>query len=238
MGEQGNVFLASFNRIEKWLRDQEDVPNSVGFTELVRRLAKRSDLLVRAFSDDLIELAQLRNAIIHDKISPDFIIAEPNEWVLNKMSTIEQQLTQPERVTSGFKKEVACFKTTTPLPEVLKVLKLKGFSQFPITENKKVMGLVSAHGLGMFLAQQDLNRPLELASKTIGDVLLHDRRRDNYQFISADFYIFQAVELFLTKPGLEVLLITQDGQPSPELLGIIRPKELFHNYYKEWWHRE
>lgn len=235
MGKHGNIFLASFNRIEKWLREQEDVPHSVGFTELVRRLGKRSDLLVRAFSDDLIELAQLRNAIIHDKISPDFIIAEPNEWVLNKMAIIEQQLTQPERVVSRFKKEVAYFKTTTSLAEVLKVLKLKGFSQFPITENEQVIGLVSAHGLGMFLAQQELNRPLELAGKTIGDVLLQDRRRDNYQYIPADFYIFQAVDLFLMEPRLEALLITEDGQPSTELLGIIRPKEIFQKYYKEWW---
>ena len=31
------------------------------------------------YEDDLLQLAQLRNAIVHDRIAVDFVIAEPND---------------------------------------------------------------------------------------------------------------------------------------------------------------
>lgn len=84
VGKQAELFLAAFNRIEKWLKNEYDGKQVPGFSELVRRLSQRKDLQVKSYRDDLLELAQLRNAIVHDRISPDFVIAEPNEWVIKK----------------------------------------------------------------------------------------------------------------------------------------------------------
>lgn len=238
MAANADKFLASFNRIEKWLRDEADTTNGVGFSELVRRLSRRSDLLVRHYHDDLLELAQLRNAIVHNKISPDFVIAEPNQWVLNKLTVIEKELLAPERVMTYFKKEVAYFDAQTPLSEVLPTMADKGFSQFPIYEGEKLLGLITAHGLGMFLASQDPQQPLVLKDKKVKDVLRTDRHKNNYRFIATETYVFQAAELFLAEPSLEALLITADGQEAKELLGIIRPKEISQQFYKEWWQEE
>lgn len=44
---------------------------NMGFTELVRRLAQRKQLMIRKYEDDLLQLAQLRNAIVHDRIAVD-----------------------------------------------------------------------------------------------------------------------------------------------------------------------
>ena len=238
MGSQAEQFLASFNRIEKWLREQEQQHTNLGFAELVRRLSSRSDLLVRRYRHDLLEMAQLRNAIVHDKIGPDFVIAEPNEWVLTKMAKIEQNLTLPERLGEHFRKKVAVFQSDTPLVDVLAVMKQKGYSQFPIVSGQQVVGLVTAHGLGMFLAHQQVTRPLDLAQTVVEEVLQNDRHRENYQFIAVDAFCFQGLERFLGDPTVEALLLTRDGQPSTELLGIIRPKELFQKKYKEWWNQE
>lgn len=74
-----DLFLISFNRIEKWMRDEMGNARNMGFTELVRRLAQRKQLMIRKYEDDLLQLAQLRNAIVHDRIAVDFVIAEPND---------------------------------------------------------------------------------------------------------------------------------------------------------------
>ena len=86
-----DLFLISFNRIEKWMRDEMGNARNMGFTELVRRLAQRKQLMIRKYEDDLLQLAQLRNAIVHDRIAVDFVIAEPNDWTVKRIQLIEQE---------------------------------------------------------------------------------------------------------------------------------------------------
>lgn len=234
MGEQADSFLAVFNRIEKWMRNEIEAPTNMGFSELVRRLSKRKDLLVRRYQDDLIEIAQLRNAIVHDRISPDFVIAEPNEWVIEKLSKIEVDLTQPEKVIPRFKKHVTGFDKHTKLTAILTIIAEKRYSQFPIYDAGKFLGLVTAHGLGIWMAMQDHETSIQINGQTIQVVLESDRKRNNYLFVDENTYIFQAVAYFLKDPTVEALLITKDGNPDGNLMGIMRPKEVFQNYYEEW----
>lgn len=52
---------------------------------------------IAQFEEDLLQMAQLRNAIVHERIADDFVIAEPNEWAVQRIETIEQALTKPEK---------------------------------------------------------------------------------------------------------------------------------------------
>ena len=101
-----DIFLSSFNRIEKWMRDAMGNARNMGFTELVRRLAQRKNAVIKKYEEDLLQLAQLRNAIVHDRIAVDFVIAEPNDWAVNKIQQIEGELLQPETVLPRFSKHV------------------------------------------------------------------------------------------------------------------------------------
>lgn len=44
MGERAEEFLSSFNRIEKWFREQLNNPTNMGFSEMVRRLARKKKI--------------------------------------------------------------------------------------------------------------------------------------------------------------------------------------------------
>ena len=46
-----DLFLISFNRIEKWMRDEMGNARNMGFTELVRRLAQRKQLMIRKYEE-------------------------------------------------------------------------------------------------------------------------------------------------------------------------------------------
>lgn len=41
MGERAESFLVAFNRIEKWFREELNNPTNMGFSEMVRRLARK-----------------------------------------------------------------------------------------------------------------------------------------------------------------------------------------------------
>ncbi|QIL46493.1 CBS domain-containing protein [Vagococcus coleopterorum] len=234
MGKQANQFLASFNRIEKWLQDEYKRKPFPGFAELVRRLSKRKDLQVRKYHDDLLEIAQLRNAIVHDRIAPDFVIAEPNDWIVKKIEKIEQELIAPELVSPRFKKEVVTFEKGTSLDVILKSLTEKEYSQFPIYDGKQFLGLITANGIGIWLAAHNQNEQISIKGKTVESVLKSDAKRNNYLFVAQNAYVFQVMEKFLADPTIEAILITTDGQANSKLIGLVRPKEVFQDYYEEW----
>ena len=35
-------------------------------------------------------MAQLRNAIVHERIADDFVIAEPNEWAVQQLKRLNK----------------------------------------------------------------------------------------------------------------------------------------------------
>lgn len=227
------IFLTTFNRIEKWMRQEYDNKTNKGFTEMVRELARRTDLSMHKYEDDLIQMAQLRNAIIHDQIAPDFIIAEPNEWAVKKMQEIEEKLLHPQKVIPLFEKTVTGFESDTLLSELLKIVAEKGYSQFPIYENGVCRGLITAHGLGIWLAKHAQNNVIKLDEVTASEVLNTDRKSQNYRFISTETTINETLNIFLNESIVEALLITKDRNPNGKLLGIVRPKDAFQNYYSE-----
>lgn len=228
MSKASEQFLTSFNRIEKWLRSQVEPSERAGFSELVHRLSKERQLPVSSYTDDLLQIAQLRNAIVHDKISTDFVIAEPNQWIVNKIKEIEQALLEPEQVIPHFKKSVTGFEDDTLLADILKIVAEKGYSQFPIYHSGKFLGLITVHGLGIWLAKRSQKEAkISIEGKTAKDLLAEDRRRENYRFIAADDFIFEARAIFQEHTQVETIFITKDGNPNGNLLGIIRPRDIF-----------
>ena len=226
-------FLATFNRIEKWMRQAFGDETNIGFTQLVRQLSRRNELPLEQYGDDLIQMAQLRNAIIHDQIAPDFVIAEPNEWVVQRIVEIEEALLHPQMVIPLFEKPVTTFAETKLLADLLTIVAEKGYSQFPIYNSRGVCeGLITAHGLGIWLAKHANKTAIDVSSQTAKDVLESDRKSQNYRFVKETATLNEVVHLFLTEKTLEALLITKDGNPNGKLLGIIRPSEAFGHFYQ------
>lgn len=233
MGERAEEFLSSFNRIEKWFREQLNNPTNMGFSEMVRRLSRKKDSHIPLFQDDLLQMAQLRNAIVHEQISTDFVIAEPNEWAVNRMREIEQALISPEKVLPKFAKKVTGFDINISIKDILAIVARKQYSQFPIYDAGIFKGLITVRGLGIWLAVESSKGDIQLEGKKAAELLVSNYKGSNYQFVGKDTTVFQVEELFVTQVRLEAILITKDGNPNGSLLGIIRPRDLYNNLEKE-----
>ncbi|MGX7412042.1 CBS domain-containing protein [Enterococcus caccae] len=233
MGERAEEFLSSFNRIEKWFREQLNNPTNMGFSEMVRRLSRKKDSQIPLFQDDLLQMAQLRNAIVHEQISTDFVIAEPNEWAVKRMAEIETALISPEKVLPRFAKKVTGFDINISIKDILAIVARKQYSQFPIYNQGQFKGLITVRGLGIWLAVESSKGDIQLEGRKAVELLERNYKGSNYQFVSSDTTIFQVEEMFVTQVRLEAILITKDGNPNGSLLGIIRPRDLYNNLEKE-----
>lgn len=229
MGHNAEQFLNSFNRIEKWLKEQLNNPSGMGFSEMTRRMAKKKQSQVAPLENDLLQLAQLRNAIVHERIAKDFVIAEPNQWAVERILAIEEQLIAPEKVLPRFAKHVTGFEKGIALEEILKIVAKKQYSQFPIYHSGHFQGLITVRGLGIWMAVESMNNGgnIHLEGKTAGDLLSENYKQGNYQFVDKDTNVYQVEEMFETRGRLEAVLITKDGDPNGNLLGIIRPRDLY-----------
>ncbi len=228
-----DLFLISFNRIEKWMRDEMGNARNMGFTELVRRLAQRKQLMIRKYEDDLLQLAQLRNAIVHDRIAVDFVIAEPNDWTVKRIQLIEQELIQPETVLPRFAKRVTGFEQDLPLLELLKIVAEKRYSQFPLYNKGKFVALITLRNIGFWLAKESQKGPVDLTNKRALDLIIQNGKYTNYRFVPAKTHIYEVEAMFREQGTLEAVLITKDGNPDGNLLGIVRPRDIYKQIEKD-----
>ncbi|MGJ0914546.1 CBS domain-containing protein [Enterococcus avium] len=227
MGERADIFLSTFNRIEKELKRQLGNPVNMSFSEAVRRLSKRRDNLIGDSENDLLQLAQLRNAIVHDQVADDFVIAEPNDWAVTRIKQIEESLLRPEKVLPRFGKKVTGFERNLPLVEIMKIITEKRFSQFPVYDFGKFMGLITLRTIGFYFAQASLSGSVSLKGRIAEDLLLGNGKRTNFKFVSADTKVSEVEKMFQTEAILEAILITKDGHSDGNLLGIIRPRDIY-----------
>ncbi|MEK5230356.1 CBS domain-containing protein [Lysinibacillus sp. FSL K6-0232] len=222
-------FLTAFNRIDHRLRDIVGVKDFMPFSRLIEQ-AKRKDVLVKKYEDDLRSYADLRNAIVHHRTSLNYVIAEPHLDVVERIEYIDATLAKPTLVGQMFCKRVLAFQENDSLKQVLKVIRQRKYTQFPVYHNKQFRGLITTVGITNWLASTMGGNQLPNKVPTLHDILIHEKNRVNYKFISRYITIYEAEEIF--KQGVErgkrfeALLITEHGKPHQKLIGIITPLDI------------
>ncbi len=78
-------FESAFNQIHENLKKLVSADTDK-FTSLLRYGNHLKS--VQAYQDELYQYAKLRNAIVHEKVSPGYYIAEPHEKVVERIEKI------------------------------------------------------------------------------------------------------------------------------------------------------
>lgn len=218
-------FLASFNTIEKMLKRYSNHDRYVPFQRLVD-LSGKSNAVIRKYRDDLKEFADLRNAIVHERTNPHYVIAEPHDSIVVQIESIERELASPLKVIPFFQREVKSFRSDDSIADVLKTIQAYAYSQFPIYENGIFKGVLSENGITYWLAKKVLEDIISFSETTIGEVLSYQEDLNNYKFADKNTSIYEVQEIFQLPvyrdiPKLDAVLITEHGKPDEALLGII-----------------
>jgi len=218
-------FIGAFNAIDLHLENVLKVESHSSFRSLVDLYAKRNRWWKHA--DQLRIFAGLRNVIVHDKIEAYKYVCVPAEESVASIEKIRDSLINPEKAATKFRRDVVTITPDDSLATVLKLIKDRQYSQFPVCERAqercvKFVGLLTENGITRWLAQRAASELslIELSKVPVAEVLPVQEQRPNYQFVAQDMPVEQIAYLFHENTYLEAVLMTQHGGEREKLLGI------------------
>ncbi|MFD1335033.1 CBS domain-containing protein [Oceanobacillus iheyensis] len=221
MYKNSERFITAFNRIDKALKSQLQ-KKEMGFSRAVRVLSD-SNATIKRYYDDLLEFAELRNAIIHNRIDVSYAIAEPHDTIVERIEKIEEDFTSPKQVKNAFIKQVVTFQLKDSVQKLLQVVRDRGLTKLPIYEHQDFKGLITHKGIARWIANS-MNDSQQITDATAEDILQYEKS-DNHLFISEEMSVYEAAEVFSEQVGkgnrLAALLITKTGKEDEKLVGII-----------------
>jgi CBS domain-containing protein len=218
-------FLAAYNRIDKALRELSGGAGS--FPGLVNGVA-RHNALVRHHRDDLLELGELRNAIVHDSTEAGFVVAEPNQRALSLIEGIAAEVVRPPLLIPAFERNVSTVQQTDPIIAALTMMHSRGYAQFPVTDPAgRVVGLLSERAVARWCAACLSQGETPSKETQVSEVLAHNAHGTrNFALMAATATVYDAEEAFRRARRLEAVLVSANGQPGERLLGIVTPRDI------------
>lgn len=226
--ENSRRYLNAFNEIEDALRRLVDADKRERFYELIEKAAQK-DKSIKTYSDDLKEFADLRNAIVHDRIGGE-PIAVPHYKTVIRIEKIRDFILAPPTVEPIFFKEVVTCKPDDNVSEVAKIMLKNSFSQIPIYDGEIFKGLLTTETISRWLADRlEANEGI-LMEESVGVVATFCEYDNNYRFISRRATLYDVLEHFNDFPrsgrNLNAIIITNSGKVNQKPLGIVTVYDL------------
>lgn len=230
--DRGERFLAAFTVIEQTLRRKWK--GSSG-RESVRRMVdglSKSDATIRRFRDDVAEFSELRNAIVHERISPDYLIAVPLMHTVERIESIAKALNDPPLIYPRFASKVARFSVTDTMAHVFDVMRKTNYTQYPVYEGNTYKGLLTDGAIARWVAGAFSDPGSDMLGVRVTTVLGFEKDVNRAKFLRRRSTVYDAADIFrdgideINKWRISAILITNSGNPSEELLGIITPSDI------------
>jgi len=223
-------FLEKFKKLEKSLREMVNKPKYIPFWELVKE-ARKINPVVEEYQEDLRELAELRNGIVHTPKGK--IIAEVSDFAIELIQEIYQKITKPPTAFEIASRPVYCCQLEDSLLSQLKVMREKIYTHVPVYNGEKFVGVLSENSI--FNWYCDVGQKISISSKTkvkeIKPYLdIHNRENEYFEFVKKDENAYKIKKWFSQaikkNKRLGAVFVTKDGTPKGEMLGIITAWDL------------
>lgn len=228
--ERVERFESAYNRIDRGLgeliNEQAD-KRKHAFASKVRIVSQRYRRIAK-YSDFLLEIGELRNAVVHNRTGDDLFLAVPSESTVVELERIEQQLFSPERVEKRHLRNVITLRPEQTLAEAFELIRNDGYSRYPVYDDHRFVGLVTANGFTRWIASQLSGSKIEVdASKArIADIIARDHRRDRVTFVDRKAFVDDVEQLFARRHELEAVIITEHGRENEKPIGMICPADM------------
>lgn len=222
-------FINAYNAIDHALRTQYNFKNNISFTDLIRRCSNLNTV-IRGYEDDLISLARLRNAIVHNK--SEQIIAEPHEDIVELTEKIARVVVTPPLAIEIIKsRSVSTVMASLSVGELMMEIDRVKFSNLPVYKNNALIGVVNLRKIasvqGSIIAKGERSVDDFLKHTTIEEFLHEYPANDHYHLVSSKITIEEILKLFDGNRKLACVIITKSGNFLDQPLGIITGADIF-----------
>ncbi len=215
-------FISAFNTIEAELkRMYERDERWVTFSQLVISLQQKHSV-VRRYANDLLEFAELRNAIVHSR-RENSLIAYPLESTVHEIKKIVEAILRPPRVIPAFSRSVFTVSPKAYLSDALTLMAKENISQIPVmATNNVIIEVLNGNSIARWLSKQKTVSPADIM---VENIIPEIEIKNNYKFINKFISIYEAAEIYeetLNKGWYaDAIFINENGRNGHALLGII-----------------
>lgn len=221
-------FLSAFRAIEEHLRELTGEPK-MPFRKLVNERAKAGDLTICEYRNYLTQFADLRNAIVHMD-GGEQVIAEPNDYAVGKIERIRDLILRPPGINRIYHRPVQTCEPCDSIVEVARVMASREYSQMPVVEHGRFHGLITTNTIARWLGASSHQTMESLREARVSEALQFAENNDNYWFIGKHKSVYDVLEVFgnYGRVGrvLDAILVTEQGKPGEEIIGIITTADL------------
>ena len=151
-------FEGAYNRIDREMQRILDEPRDGrrrGYASYVRQLAAERRHFGRHL-DFLLEVGELRNALVHNRFGETEYIAVPTEATVVRLEAIDEELQSPVQLRTLAAKEVVTVAADDRLGKVLGLIRDKGVVRFPVRCDGRTIALLTASGIVRWIASHDI----------------------------------------------------------------------------------
>lgn len=232
MNENVSRFNHAFNELQEAVAEKLDKSSETSFGTLLGLANYQKDKVISTYMDSLQFYREFRNLLTHKTISGKEAIAIPSDLLIKEIEDITEKIKHPKKVKDLFLSKVITFQQTDKLSSVLKIVKEKSYSQFPVFNHNELVGVISEKGITNFLAHSISDDGVVIKDTTIKDIISTHEEKNLYEVIPSDKSIFDIEAIFNNriKEGKTayVLLISKNNhiQSSDDIVGIITPWDI------------
>ena len=216
-------FVEAYKEIEKWMRKKLNVPPKMPFYELVDLMAEKHETVQR-HSELLKMLGRLRNLVIHE-YSRNKPVTLPTIHSVEQITTLRDQLLSPPSLLSVSKHPVVCCRPADPVGQAAQKMHDGSYSQLPVYEEDKFLGLLTAETVARWLASSLASGDGIFLEMSVADVQQHREDPENFVFLSRTSTVLEGLAAFddFLRRGkrLDAILLTHNGCKTEKLLGIV-----------------
>lgn len=228
------VFIRAYNTLQETIEERTG-KRFKNFGKAFYHAINSNDHLVKRHKAKIEFYMELRNLLSHEATLKQPPFAEPSDYLITDILKTIQDIKNPNKVRDVFLSDVKTFQVDDMLTEVLDVIQKENYSQFPVFEQNKLIGLITENGITSFLAQSVEEDIISIKETTIADIVsaTKDEAIDAYVIVNTNENIYEIENIFIenTKKGnarftiLISHLANKIGKPQ-DIAGIITPWDM------------
>ena len=220
-------FLVAFQRIEAHLRRATSAPDEEGFSAVLHRAVEQRSS-ARHFQYELLQLAALRNAIVHRPPRDGRPVADPRPDVVKRIEEIAAALLTVPALLAVLAHGVTVTHSSEPARDAAARMFAGDYSQLPVLSHGLVADILTSDALSRWMTGQLLETGSVPFDTPVSEVLPFDADR-TFEVVGPKTDVLQALDLFSDREARGQMLhaiIVAKRPPAGSLVAIATISDL------------
>ncbi len=223
MSEVTESFLAAFAELETLVAKAAKKSKSDSVMKNYKVICDKKSFYYQ-FKDDMQQLANLRNVLVHERINKTEYLAQPLPCVTDKLKKIISLFNKPALIIDHFKPDIKEFPSTSLMTGLLSYLGDKDYSQALVRTNGD-LNVLSANTIQRWLAKHVKDEILEL-NLPVAEVMRYQEDCTELTIASKKLTLIDALDYFQKNTQLVILAITENGNKNEKLISLLATYDL------------